>query len=142
MTKPWPDGYTIRTSSNWVEQYPRPEPGDFHDGVLEQRQAEWDRAHARNARTTARAAEIRAEREAAAAERHAQAAAIAEQRQAAQRAELEATLKRRFVAAGGTSAEWETEKDAVLAEHRRRATADDGLEARARQAQSSLYRQF
>jgi hypothetical protein len=50
------------------------------------------------------------------------------------RAETEAMLKRRFLAVGGTEAEWQTEQGAVLAEHRRRAvmeaqTPDDAARA-------------
>jgi D-serine deaminase-like pyridoxal phosphate-dependent protein len=70
------------------------------------------------------------------------AAAEAERQRQEQRADLEATLRKRFIAAGGSPDEWEVEKAELVAEHRRRVVVDDSAEQAARRAQGSLYSQF
>jgi hypothetical protein len=58
----------------------------------------------------------------------------------ARRDATEAMLKRWFLAAGGTEAQWEVEKRAVIAEHRRRQVFGGGTaDARARIANAARY---
>lgn len=112
-----------------------PNPGIVDLAKAEQaRRQEWREEHAK--RTAGWRAEQQARRDAEEVARKAKREA-AEQ---AQREETEAMLKRRFVSAGSSEAEWEREKAAVVAEHRRRqvaaaVTADD----RARAANRARY---
>jgi hypothetical protein len=95
----------IQTSSNWVEQVPRPTDKDTHPAHLEVRQAQWDRAKAINDRTSKRSAEIIAEREAKTEDARKQREVDAAKKREAQRTEAEAVLRRRFLAAGGTESD-------------------------------------
>ncbi len=53
---------------------------------------------------------------------------------------MEATLRRRFLAAGGSDAEWATERDAVIAEHRRQSVmAGETTDDRARALNAQRY---
>ena len=90
-----------------------------------------------------RADEIRAEREAKEQEARERREAEAEQKRQAKNAETEAMLRRRFLTAGGSAAEWEVEKSKILGEYRRRQmTEQETADDRARAAHRARYRSF
>jgi hypothetical protein len=138
--KNWPTEYVISTSSNWVETVPRPKEGDCHPSVLARRQEQWDAAHARQQKIVTRSAEIVAEREEKLRASQERQAAESDAREQKKRGELEETLRRRFVAAGGSAAEWENPKEQIVAEHVK-AQALAGHDP-GREAQAALYRNF
>ena len=60
-----------------------------------------------------------------------------------ERAEIEAMLHQRFVAAGGTLGEWEAEKADILTDHLRQLVADaETADARARATAAERYQNF
>lgn len=142
MEKIWPEAN--EKGMEWTARYPRPkEGGPHHPALLESRQQEWDEAEAARKVHVAAVDKIRADREAKEQEKRDAAAAKAEERRQKQNGETEAMLRRRFIAAGGSASEWESEKADVISEHRRRLVAQgDAEEAAKRAAQAPLYSRF
>src|SRR5829696_3085567 len=128
--KVWPAQNEMQIG--WTATYPRPtEDNGHHPALLADRQAEWDEAETLRVKYAKRVDEIRARRELEEQERRDAAAAEAQAREQKGRAELEATLRRRFIAAGGASDEWDAQKDSIVAEHVKQQTLA-GSEDRAR----------
>lgn len=138
MSTEWPSQYVINTSQNWVEHVPRPSEQDTHPAVLEQRQIIWDRANERNQKLVKRTAQIQAEREAEIEATRKAEAEQAEERREKQRAAIEEPLYRTFLANGGSVAEWEKERDGILAERRKNNTLMGEDAARADQRAALL----
>jgi hypothetical protein len=139
-TKTWPTAREM--TFGWTATVSRPSPSDgLHPDTLRVRREVWDRAEADRQRNETAKAERQSRRDA---ERQAERDRYeAEQRatQQAQRGEDEATLRCRFIAAGGTESEWGAEKDAVIAEHRRRQVLTaETTEDRLRRASADRYR--
>lgn len=143
MNTAWPSQDEIRTGTMWVERYPRPTKENTNPLVLESRQAEWDEANARLDRIKKGNAEARAKREADEQKKRDAASAEAEAKRQKSNVETEAMLRRRFLSAGGSEAEWDAEKAEIISEHRRRAVAaGDAAEEQKRAAQAVLYRSW
>ena len=86
--------------------------------------------------------QIRAEREAREQAERDRLAAEAERKRQAKNAESEALLKKRFLTAGGSEQEWESEKATILSEHRRAQMSEaERRDAEARRSQP-LYQRF
>jgi len=138
--KTWPNAN--EKGMGWTAEYPRPtEDNGHHPSAVATRQAEWDAAEEKRVKYAKRTDEIRARREAEEQATRDAAAAKADDKQRARREADKAMLRRHFIAAGGSSVEWEAEKDEVIREHRRRQvagaeTADD----RARQESARRFR--
>jgi hypothetical protein len=139
--KSWPSEYTITTSSNWVEQVPRPKEGDCHPTALARRQEQWDTAHARHEKMAQRAAEIAAEREAKLRESQERQATERRARDQAKVAAMTAELRRGYFAVPGATEDAFQAALPDLMEARRREAAMRGDDA-ARQSQAGLYRSF
>lgn len=142
MGKHWPEPNEM--GLEWTSRYPRPkENGPHHPALLEDRQREWDAAETVRVKHVAKVDKIRDDREA---KRQAERAAVeaeAEARRQKQNGETEQMLRRRFLAAGGSEAEWQAERAEVISEHRRRLIAEgDATEQAKRKAQAVLYQNF
>lgn len=143
MTDKWPTEFEIKTGSSWVTRVPRPDENNTHAAALKHRQEVWDAANARYEKGRKATEDIRAARAADEQAKRDAAAREAEAKREAKNAETEALLRKRFLAAGGSPAEWEAEREDVLREHRRRAVAEgEKAEAEAQRAQSRLYARF
>lgn len=142
MGEHWPE--PNEKGLEWTARYPRPaEGGAHHPALLESRQREWDTAETRRKELVVTAQKIRDDREAKKQAERDAAAAREEERRQKQNAETEQMLRRRFLTAGGSEAEWQAEKQDIVAEYRRRqVTQGDVAEQQKRQAQAQLYRSF
>jgi hypothetical protein len=138
--KTWPAEYERNTDSSWVTRYARPQDGDVHPAVLEERQRQWDASKAKYDVVAKRSAEIQAEREAKLQASQERQAADRQARNQRKTDALTAELKRGYLAAGGTEDDFQKALPELL-EQRRRQAAMTG-EDRAREAQAALYRSF
>jgi len=114
---------------------PRPTAETWRGGNLEGRQAAWDAADAwRQDNDRLRAAHLAKVDAKEQADRD-RAAAADDARALAKQAALAADLRSRFLAAGGTAAQWEAEKDGLLLAAIKRSALDGGDAARRAQAE-------
>lgn len=113
---------------------------DANPGLVTMATAEQDRRRDDKAELAKRFAPWRAEQKATQDAADAARKAERDAAEQARRDETEATLRRRFLAVGGSEAEWAAEKDEVLAEHRRRSVmAGETTDDRARALNSQRY---
>jgi hypothetical protein len=101
------------------------------------RQAEWDTAEALRQKYAKRADELTAKHEAEAESKQTVSQAIVDAREQAKRGELEAVLRRRFIIAGGSAAEWDAQKEKLVADHIKQKALTSN-EDPARQTQAGL----
>jgi len=139
----WPTEIQRAADPFWVTRIPRPTAADTSAHALEPRRQQWDESLVTYEKNAARADAVRAERERNAQAERDRVESARQAKRDTERTATEGMLRQRFIAAGGTPGEWETEKADILAEHRRRQvieaeTADD----RARAAQAERYRSF
>lgn len=125
LPKPaWPSPEDQRQDLHWTTRVPRPVAGDCEPYLLSGRQQAWDEAEQRRQRYEDGVAERRAEREERERETRARESAAfdALQEQAAERRVEQ--LRLNHLSAGGTNGTWAAEKDAILAEDRKRRTLE------------------
>ena len=142
-TTAWPTEIQQAADPSWVTRIPRPTAADTSAHALEPRRQQWDESLVKYEKNAARADAVRAERERKAQAERDRVESARQAKRETERTATEGMLYQRFIAAGGTEAEWTVEKDGVLAEHRRRHVAEaETADDRARAAQARMYRGF
>ena len=139
----WPTEIQRAADPFWVTRIPRPTAADTSAHALEPRRQQWDESLVTYEKNAAREGAARAERERKARAERARVESEQQAKRETERAATEGMLHQRFIAAGGTEAEWTVEKADLLAEHRRRQIIEaETADGRARAAQAERYRSF
>ncbi len=142
-TTAWPTEIQRAADPSWVTRIPRPTAADTSAHALEPRRQQWDESLVKYEKNAARADAVRAERERKAQAERDRVESARQAKRETERTATEGMLHQRFIAAGGTPGEWETEKADILADHRRRHVAEaETADDRARAAQARMYRGF
>lgn len=116
QAKPWPTPEEQAQNIAWTVRIPRPKTGDCADYLLTGRQEQWDAAEAQRQTHEAAVAEMRAERSSATEKAEAERVQVFQAAEAEKVKRTEDIARMTFIASGGTQAEWEVNRDRLMAD--------------------------